>query len=63
MGIMDDQMKRSCNKDIELEEENKILKKEIQKLKKEADYNGYYNAFLLDQISETEFKNLTENLT
>lgn len=46
-----------------LEKENKILKEKILKLEKEADYNGYYNAFLLGTISEDEFKKITLTLT
>lgn len=44
----------------ELIEENKTLKEEIIKLKKELDYNGHYNAFLLGTISEKEFEEITK---
>lgn len=43
-----------------LRAENKALKEELLKLKKESDYNGHYNAFLLGTISEDEFKEITE---
>lgn len=33
----------------------------ISSLKKNLDYNGYYIAFLLDQLSEDEFQNISED--
>lgn len=44
-----------------IEETNSILVEVIKKQKNLMDYNGFYNSFLLDQISEDEFKKIAED--
>ena len=44
----------------EMREGNSILVEVIKKQKTLTDYNGFYNAFLLNQISEEDFKKIAE---
>jgi len=43
-----------------LDKLTKVMEKTIKMLRKNLDYNGYYNAFLLDQINEKEFEKISK---
>lgn len=48
-------------KNITLEETISVMKKTINALLKNIEYNSYYNAFLLGQLSEKEFEKISDS--